>query len=206
MVLSDLRKITQLPILIVSTPRSGSTALLFHIKEMNPGLHIFNEPSQDQEIQELQSWVASRNHDYILKLHVNDLITVGITANNLHQYYSIRLLRQDTISQITSLYISTQRKKYYYTQYETQAQYWHDYKNDPVTLDADNMLACCKTIIHATNSLNQMTGTNLDIVYEDVQDMLYSSGAIAPVVAPKPANYQQIKQLARRMLATLYHS
>lgn len=105
----------KLPIVIVSSPRSGSNALLDTIQKFYTGQninpHVTYEPLTniyDQQSLESFNNVIETNF-FITKIHAVDLIThypkYFIDNINSKKYYLIRIRRKNIVAQIMSLYV-----------------------------------------------------------------------------------------------------
>lgn len=175
-----LSKINSLPIVILSTPRTGSTALSLTLQKKLNG-KLFHEPGDDPfELKRFLQY-ASKNNNYILKEHTERFLRL-YTDFNLSKCTVIRTTRKDKISQIVSNYISEKRKKWYYSKEDTY------YQDIPVELDEAFLEHIFTDVKIQDNISKNFKGkVDFDILYEDIM------GEFDPIGKTiQPSNYQEI--------------
>ena len=112
----DLPEITKFPVLIISTPRTGSSVLATIIGEKYD-LRVFIEPHESQS--HLHGFIeyAQDNKDYLLKIHSRDVDKYPSAI--LQELYSdssfkINTERRDRASQIASAIVAHARNTWAY--------------------------------------------------------------------------------------------
>jgi len=111
-------KILKLPIVILSSKRTGSTALAMDISTQHENVPLLIEPSESNEMPKLLSLMLNKV-PYILKIHAYDLLNfypsdvreVVIQAPTL-----IRIRRKNLIDQLASHYLASYRNIWGYDQ------------------------------------------------------------------------------------------
>jgi len=179
--------ITKTPILILSTPRTGSTVLGKYIKSLyEKDIPYFVEPDYtgQQEINNFLNYIK-HSKDFILKCHFVYLHRYGTEAfiYLLREAYKIRIRRKDFIKQVASWYIAHERN------YK-----WHFNKEESTLVDTVSInIAKIKQYIaflkYANYKLDHAAVSfDLDLYYEDlptIDDASY-------YIVPKPSNYNEL--------------
>jgi hypothetical protein len=155
--------IDRLPIIILSSPRTGSTALAMTLqKKFN--CTFFNEPGQIPE--QLNNFFRYDllKKDYILKEHVNVLVK-SYNNFNFDNYCVIRIQRKNFIEQLISSYITGKRKNWFYNKNDIE------YKDETIELDVKYL----KEHIDFLNKYNLATKNykgkiDFDFYYEDIKN------------------------------------
>jgi hypothetical protein len=212
--------ITKFPIVILSAPRTGSTALAHEISEQLGDILFINEPfnPHSKEKQELIE-ISLTNQPYVLKTHIDEflypeffkkvslepsmnsqrLLLIERIKNN--ECYVIRVRRRNIAEQIASFYIEMTRSSNNLT---WKDGYWFYHKKsklpdniyDPVPLNGEHFDYAIHRSLLCNELLDKFTEqVDLDIWLEDVE--------INPkelVRTPKPENYLEIKNLIKRKL------
>ena len=107
-----------IPTVILSSPRTGSTLLIDGLIESSPTpLPRFSEPHINGGMDQLS--LISENKKYVLKVHAKDLIEHYPEkikkVIDTHSCYLIRIRRKNLIDQLTSQYIAIKRGIWKYT-------------------------------------------------------------------------------------------
>lgn len=191
-------EIKKLPVLILSTPRSGSTALSSVIwkqeNDKHPGCHYFSEPDwlnldkRSFNIERLNNFykVCQTTDNFVVKCHYYRFIEFyrqDIRELLLSKAFKIRIRRKNIISQIASMYIAVNRNnKYHYTIDDSIEPY-----NVPID---ENLIKNRIEYSRFSNSLidNAAIDFDLNLYYEDLEN-LNQSGHIESI---KPQNYRQL--------------
>lgn len=206
----------KLPVVIFSTPRTGSRLLgdLIESKFRTIGSNIrfWSEPdkldqtkidSKPTDHNSLKNFYdyAIASNNYILKVHWCNFCKIyDKKIVDLNNAYLIRIKRKDIIAQLTSWYIARYRNIWRYTSS-------HNIKDlkytDPISIEFD-------LLDHAMLNLNlikeletvQLT-FDLDLWYEDIS----SSDNFESLVTPNPCNYQEIYETIRERVIhhTIYN-
>lgn len=181
-------QISRLPVIILSSKRTGSTFLTYHIYELLKNdynnLHEFIEPGISNQMEKLLE-VIDNQENYVLKVHAYDLITVyPPKIKNIidtHNCFLIRIRRRNTIDQIASHYIASERNIWGYNN-DTL------YDNTVKKIDINRI----KRSIIKISTYNQLIDNfpvsfDLDLYYEDLPIIDGKS-----IKTPNPENYDEI--------------
>ena len=184
------KQIFRLPVVILSSKRTGSTFLADYIWELLKNecnnLHQFIEPSFDSNQMQKLLEVIDNNENYVLKMHAYDLITEYSpkvkNIINTHNCFLIRIRRRNILDQLTSYYIANERNIW---QYNNNTQYDNTVKK----IDMDRI----KRIINRLYTYNQAIDNfpepfDVDIYYEDLPII---DGKM--IKTPIPENYDEIR-------------
>ena len=187
--------INKTPIIIISAPRTGSTALGSYLSRKFLNIKYFPEPdfTGNLDIVKFEKHFLSGNN-FILKAHAFNLPKYNPSTIKIVCYtdltYKIRIRRKDVAKQVVSLYIASSRGEKYHFK---KAQYD---LNDTIPIDKIKMIACIDFIIEKNKILeNNNTQFDLDIFYEDIviPDNDYH-------IVPKPTNYENLVEITRLLL------
>lgn len=190
------------PIVLISSPRSGSTPLAYHLKNKYK-IELFNETfslhsinSNTESINEerirLLALLKNNESKFILKIHLDDLKKYPdeiIKLIETHNCYLIRVRRKDLLKQCVSLYIESYRN------------IWGYYKNFIDKDKIDNLIStdiplryykikqCANRIVKINDELNSLPYViDQDVWYEDLKfDDTF-------IITPKPKNYNDIQK------------
>ncbi len=190
--------IKKFPILILSSPRTGSTVLGDYIKQTSTiDIPYFLEPDYDGKfhMDRFRKYFQS-SKSFILKCHLYNLNLYGNEIEEYLRYspevYRIRIRRKDIVDQIASFYIALQRNKK-----------WH-YRNKEDTMINDRILIDTKIISYSINfikdSNRKLNETDIqfdqDIWYEDL-GVLHNLNFYK---APAPTNINEIRSIITQYL------
>ena len=188
--------ITKTPILIISSPRTGSSVLGAYIQKLcNVDIRYFKEPDYNgvHEMEEFYHYF-SQSKDFILKCHYIHLYRYrnDISDYLLSNAYKIRIRRRNFINQVASIYIATARGKK-----------WHFKKNDQLTLvdsipiDLEIIKKYISYMASANDKLNSAPiNFDLDLFYEDLPKMTDDDYYIVL----KPSNYDEILDTIAKLI------
>ena len=189
------KQISRLPVIILSSKRTGSTFLTYQVCELLKNdynnLHEFIEPGISQ-IEKLLE-VIDNQENYVLKVHAYDLITVyPPKIKNIidtHNCFLIRIRRRNTIDQIASHYIASERNIWGYN---------NDTLYDKTVKKID--INRIKRSIRFISTYNQIIDNfpvpfDLDLYYEDLPIIDGKS-----IKTPNPENYDEIWKIISCML------
>ena len=176
------------PIIIISSHRTGSTALLTELGEKFVNCSMYNEPHNGNSFLEFENHVKL-NNDYIVKFHAYtykfySCLTSIIDSN---QCCLIRIRRKNIVSQITSLYISRCRNfKFFYVE--------QDEANDKFYTSLPLNITLIKQTIYDICSRNDLlekfpANFDLNLYYEDLK---FSN---LTVKTPRPKNYNELLEI-----------
>jgi hypothetical protein len=175
-------EITKLPIIIIATPRTGSTAFADHLASKYPNLKLWKEP--DNNPKELSDFLdyAKNNNNYILKILTNNIIKYQNWFREKifnETCYIIKLKRRSLVEQVASFYIAMIRNIWAY----------HEKNIDkckiglPIEINESAIkkaIQLLKIDIEITDCL-LCDGT---FFYEDMSDLNSQN-----IMTPKPTNY-----------------
>jgi hypothetical protein len=178
-------EITKLPIIIVTTPRTGSTAFADHLGVKFPKLKLWKEP--DHDLEQLSDFLkyAKNNNNYILKI-----ITTGMMKYEYwfrekifdESCYIIKLKRRSLVEQAASLYIATTRKIWSYHEKNID-NYKIGLPIDINEFEIKNIIQSLKADISLTDCLL----CDITLFYEDMSDL-----NSIHIRTPKPTNYTDL--------------
>jgi hypothetical protein len=189
--------ITKTPILILSSPRTGSTVLGSYIQKLcTVDTHYFNEPDYNgvQGMEEFYHYF-SQSKDFILKCQYVHLQRYrnDISDYLLSNAYKIRIRRRNFIDQVASIYIATARGKK-----------WHFKKKDELTLadsipiDLEIIKKHMSYIKYANYELNSTPiNFDLDLFYEDLPKMT----DVDYYIVPKPSNNDELLDTITKLIS-----
>lgn len=179
----------KLPIIILSSKRSGSTAiyndLCAYVKDKRSDVRNFNEPSNTGMLDDLVDTV-SQGAPFIMKVHCYDLITVypKQILEFVNRCFLIRIRRKNLVNQIASHYVASQRNKWSYGLNADTFEVTHS------EIDRTRINRSIKFILAYNRSLNNYTANvSLDLYYEDL--IFNNSNSL---LTPKPSNYDILRQ------------
>lgn len=183
--------VTKLPVIIVSAPRTGSSAIGGEYQDRLNEIPYFNEPYGKVEFKEsFTELVNSGDKSYIVKEHAMNLIRYSMyykdTLDKIktNDCFLVRIRRRDVIAQAASSYIGIKRNKLHY-----RIEYDPVEMNDIIELDSKVAVPVVGNILHANKILDNFDANyDVDIYYEDLN--IRKEHRIMPT--PKPSNYAEI--------------
>jgi len=180
--------ITKTPILILATPRTGSTVLGAYIKSLcEKDIPYFQEPdySGQEKINEFKEYF-DQSKDFILKCHFIYLHRYGIDVPKylLDNAYKIRIRRKDFVKQVASFCIADARNNRWHFQHEEQLNFV-----DTVPINTNKIKQHIAFLKYANYKLDHApVSVDLDLFYEDLP-AISNAGYY---IAPKPSNYEEL--------------
>jgi LPS sulfotransferase NodH len=187
-------KIDKFPIIICSSPRTGSTLLAQIIKSKYSNLQLFSEPDASNTMDDFIEY-SNNSNQYILKFHLKQLFKFPQNINKKifnNDAFLIRIQRKNEIDQIVSNYIELYRNIWYYDKDTT-------YKEEIIPIDLDSIKLSISTVRQYNNILNNLNiKYDLDLYYENLitgEDIHFTSG-----ITPKPINHTQLYQAIEEQL------
>jgi hypothetical protein len=169
--------ITKWPIVIIASPRTGSTAMANHIHSWYPDTTLFMEPNFDNYAMAQYLKYHPVNSRYILKLLGSSIPLYPRTILD-HGTYKIKVIRRDYASQIASHYLARTRNIWTYT--DTTAQL------DPVAIDHDSIKQSIIMVRYDRDIVDRIAA-DCTLVYEDF--VQFNSPTHK---TPRPANYSEL--------------
>ena len=191
--------ITRFPIIILSSPRTGSTVLAYDIQEelnkQGKSFQIFNEPITGSQH---DSFLSCKNKDYILKIHAHDLIKYPKHILDMIENRScflIRIRRKNIEDQILSWCIVNQTGGWAYFNPYGIKQYLLD-SNKILIVSPVEIMNNISLIKKCNNELNEIdVKFDLDLFYEDL-----NFKSIYLIKTPKSINHEKIRAVIKELL------
>lgn len=194
----NLEGIDKRPIIILSTPRSGSTILAYNIQQFykNKGhdLRLYNEvidPDLNNRDKTDFTNIDITSNEFILKVHLWDLLKYFPTniKNLINTGYLIRIRRKDFAKQLLSYYIEHKRQIWGYT------------KQDLDKIDISDMhiehneIIQLIPLLHLYNKVLDKVDYkyDMDVYYED---LVFDDSDVS-ISTPKPKNYTDLYNLCK---------
>jgi len=181
-------QINKFPVIILSSPRTGSTLLAQTIKSKYSNLKLFVEPDASNAMNDFIDYSTNSNQ-YILKFHLKQFFKFPQHINKKifnNDAFLIRIRRKNELDQIVSNYIELYRNIWYYDKDTT-------YKEEIIPIDLDSIKLSISTVRQYNNILNNLNiKYDLDLYYENLitgEDIHFTSG-----ITPKPINHNQLYQ------------
>lgn len=173
---------TNLPLIIISTPRSGSSMLLNHLCDTHNISKRFNEPQFHNRMEEFENYTQN-NTNYAIKVHARDLLrfyqpqTIDLILNTT-KAYRVRIRRKNVVEQIASFYTAKINNIWSYSV--------DDIEVEDIIINTGRI----KHEVGAIKSFNEAldnikTTFDLDVFYEDLLPMPNNKHK----KTPKPSNY-----------------
>lgn len=185
----DLSNINNnLPVLVLSSPRTGSTLLANYIsKKLN--YSCFIEPAQDKKLLHKFLLFAEHNNEYVLKEHALNFLRKYSAETINKKYFTVRIKRRDFISQTLSNYIARHRKKFLYIEGET-------FVPDTIKLNDEYLLEHFNGLQKYNETLENIKNVDIDLVYEELD--ITKESIYMPT--PEPINIIELKEWANTVL------
>lgn len=182
------KQIKKFPIIIISTPRSGSTALGEHLVNTY-NLEWISEPDSKNNTNIL---LDLNHNEFVLKFHAYRITHYPrkiIEKIELNDCFLIRIRRRNIVDQIASVYIATKRNIYYYT---NEIEY-----NDVTEIDIKHINRSINSVMYFNKCALLKFKYDMDLFYEDIEDTLTLS---IGVKTPKYILYEEIKDIIKQNL------
>ena len=188
------------PLLIVSSPRTGSTILGDYLSQLYPKMKFFSEPNL--LISEYNKFLeySENSKDFILKIHAKHIDNYNL---NFNDFYIMRIRRRDIISQIASYYVAHMRDKYF--GYNPDDIEYKNYKNSEVNYDVNIlnfMIDYTFEFNEYLDNIDKSISIDKDFWYEDLDldlnKTIYDDYRVFKT--PYPKNYDFIKTIISEKL------
>jgi LPS sulfotransferase NodH len=197
--------IDKFPIIILSSPRTGSTFLAGILSKKFPELELFSEPdSYDKKLGDKDSMDNFTNYSnisnqYILKCHLKYFIkypTNVIKKVIKNDAFLIRIKRRNVVDQMVSMYIELIRGIWYYDVEEA-----NKHKENIIPIESDIITKAIRTINEFNNPVKGLhINYDLEIYYEDLINDVNEVYKTNSNITPKPTNHTEIYQLIQKEL------
>jgi len=191
--------ITRFPVIILSSPRTGSTILAHDIQEelnkQGKSFQMFNEPITGSQH---DSFLSCKNKDYILKIHANDLIKYPTHILDMikdRSCFLIRMRRRNIQDQILSWCIARQTNGWgYYNPFGIEQNLLDS--NKTLIVSRDQIIKDVHIIKKSNNELDEINVKfDLDLFYEDLN---FKSTHM--IKASKPNNHEKIREVIKELV------
>ena len=197
--------INKFPIIILSSPRTGSTVLAEALSKKFPTLQLFSEPdsyrkkSGARDSMEGFTTYSNSSSQYIVKFHLanlNKYPTNFIDKIINHDAFLIKTTRRNVMDQMVSTYIEMVRTLWYYDAIAVEK-----YKNETIPIKTDVITQAVKLIKESNQYFNEtQINYDLEIYYEDFIKNINDIYKTRSNIAPKPINHNEIYQLIKTEL------
>jgi hypothetical protein len=191
----DFFNIKKRPVVIISGPRTGSTALAYHIANLYPTVPFFNEPNFTPALMDkfIDYSIATKKNDYILKLlgsALNSYPADTIATIFSNETFRIKISRRNIIEQMASYYVALCRDMWIYT--ETDRVY-QDLTTIDIEFDFIKIRHSIGRVLHDNDILSKISA-DVELYYEDFTDIL------SPIKkTPLPANYDSLLDIIKKL-------
>ena len=206
-------EITRFPIIIVCSPRTGSTALLLHLAnkyklnnfgEIFMGIKdIMHSSSKIKEdiLNDRKKYFDLRKKDdpnFVLKIMPKEINAFSSYDNLLQtNCYKIKLFRKSVIDQIASLYIAQHTRKFH--NYDNEV-----HENYDVEINKIDLIDCIESITHSNFLCDKLPYSyDSEIAYEDLQFIPNTYGTTRKsnhTYTHKPNNYVELCDSIRKLI------
>jgi len=188
--------IDKFPIIILSSPRTGSTLLAKVLSKQYPDLVLFLEPDEKNTIDSFTEY-SRTNRTYILKTHAKQLTKFPahlIKTIFTKDAFLIRVRRKNVLDQIVSNYIELHRNVWTY-----DLESVSKFNNEQMSIDIDTIKIAIEAIKNYNKSIDTLQiNYDLDLYYEDlIKDL---GNEMVTIVTPKPLNHTEIYQTIEKQL------
>ena len=202
--------ITKSPVIIFASPRTGSTALGYHLSSQT-NLRFFCEPSNDESsLKEFVEYNRTENN-YILKLigssivQYPDNIQKKILSNDV---FKIKITRRNFIKQIASHYIAMSRNRWHYINwdFEEDDDTYEKFKTTDIIIDNASINFSIASILYEKKIINKIA-TDVELYYEEF--IKFNSAEFNSVTekTPRPKNYDDLLEIiSNNYEQKLYHN
>jgi len=160
--------VTKYPVLVLGAPRTGTTVISGRILKCNPEIKAwFFEPNNNQDKFQKFLEYSKNNNDYLIKLQGIPLATYPtwfldkLYSKNM---YVIKMNRQNVINQITSFYIATVRKKWFYSMDDDSR-----FVPDEIKIDT-KLIEWSIEVIKKENAIVDSIEADMSIAYELIEN------------------------------------
>jgi hypothetical protein len=188
---AQLKAITKFPIVIIGTPRTGSTALLNYIKTCYPELTVYDDVDTLDKTS-----VVELNHadNFVIKFqpHKIDNYSIELLDRLLGpNTFKIKTKRHSSVDQAASVYLANARLRWKYSPNDVNDLMFLD---APVVLEnAEHAAEHHNTCLQINAAVEQQFNIQYDLeLFGD--DLITLANDISIVTTPKPSNYDEIKQ------------
>jgi hypothetical protein len=193
--------IEKYPVLIISSPRTGSSSLAKTLSVNKKNIPYFCEPlvcdAKDARHVRYVQWRKTENQNFILKVHAyqwRNFIKAD-TNIELDKFYRIGLRRKNIIDQMASLYVSFHRDIW---TYKPDVNY-DEFYNKEIEITEEKILQCIRVILENNKDFEMFesdfnTKFDINLYYEDLLNLEVF------IKTPLPKNYNDLKKEIMNLL------
>lgn len=188
-------EISKWPVVIFTSPRSGSTAFAHYLKNQNPTKQYFNEPVLDQNRMTEFTNVFNSTDDYMIKVMGETIVKPNWEVPQHPQYmidkmlsnesYKIKLYRKNVIEQVASLYVASMRNHWEY--YEDEISKFNILED--IEIDLFKVRRAIRIIKHNIEVIDNIK-SDVTVYYEDLTNFDNNFK-----LTPKPRNYNSLLEV-----------
>jgi len=185
------------PVVIFTSPRTGSTAFAHYLKKQNPTKQYFNEPVLDQTQMTEFTNVFNSTDDYIIKVMGETIVKPNWEVPQHPEYmikkmlsagtYKIKLYRRDVIEQVASCYVASIRNYWEYN----EDNVLNFNVNDNIEIDLAKVRRAIRIIKHNNEVIDNIEA-DTTLYYEDISDFDDQFK-----LTPKPYNYAELISIVK---------
>lgn len=194
-----LNTIKKFPIIIISAPRTGSSALCEMLKEMYsfiPNISAFDEPLPPSERFEEFNKFYQKSNNFILKVQALEYKKIPLDLLNRisnKETTVVMLQRSDTLSQYVSHYIASATNRWRFNKIDNNDVY----KDYEIPINYDLIVEAMKEIDFQNAAWTTLLNT-LPVNYKlFMEDYSFEQKKLIPTIQPK--NYEIIKDTIEKI-------
>ena len=191
--ISGLNNIIKRPIVIISGPRTGSTALAYYVASLYPSIPFYNEPNFTPELMEefTDYTVHNRHNEFILKLlgtSLNLYPADTIATIFSKKTFIIKISRRNIVEQIASHYTADQRDIWIYND-----NTHNNLTKTDIEFDLLKIRRSINRVLHDNDIVSKISA-DIELYYEDLVDIM------SPIKkTPLPANYSKLIDIIAKL-------
>jgi hypothetical protein len=188
-------EVKKLPVVVIGPPRSGSSVIC---RQLTNDLNIlgYNDVTYSPDKTEFDKFskLIQSTNEYVIKFHAADLINYPkflLDKINNRETYNIKIVRQDKVAQLASVYLAEIRKTYTYDRLNLDM-----YADEIIKIEKIRLAGCLKRMHKNYTELEELT-----VIFDKVvnyEDYVYDLGTA--VITPKPKNYNELINIIENWL------
>jgi hypothetical protein len=182
-----------LPIIVVSSYRSGSTAYSCQLANQH-NLDWFSEPHKtDKHLIKFEEIYNNSTNKFVIKFmadQISEYYPYQALLNS--NCYKIKLFRRNIVDQIVSAYIASVTNVWHHGDLNGNNRRGAE----PIRIDVDLIKHAVAQTLECVNKLNQLDYTFDEIVYYEDIRFIENSRNISKL--PEPSNINEIRELVLR--------
>jgi hypothetical protein len=179
-------EVNKLPVVVIGPPRSGSSVICRQLtNDLNiPGYNDVTYSTDKTEFDKFAELIQSTN-EYVIKCHAADLVNYPkflLDKINNRETYNIKVVRQDKVAQLASVYLSEVRRIYSYEKLNLSNY------NETIRIEKTRITKC---LIRMHKNYTELE--ELNVIFDKIvnyEDYVYDLGTT--VATPKPKNYNEL--------------